>query len=378
MNTMNIHKRDFCILCENKSKLIDIKTIQIPAYLIKPDDLEKNETWDMTYGYCETCYSIQLKTLLDPSILYDKNYILPISSSYTWVQHNISFINFIIHAIEINKPLLEIGSSSFVLGKHLFEYYKDFTVFDYSLSQVVKRDGVKYIEGDCENYIFDKNTNIIMSHVFEHLYEPRKFIENCRNCQVENIIISIPSMNDLTDVNVFNIHTFLYNEDDIEYIFKINNYKLCNKFAFNSNDGSFPCFFFHFTSLRISNEQRCKLDTGSNEITSRNIIHNRHLNFIKFANSFTVPKNTYLATASYYGLTIFHSINNENIIGVIDYDKVKQNKKFGNTDLIIQPYEYLKNCSSSDSILVFGYRTPDIINCIRNVNKDINIIELKL
>jgi len=151
----------------------------------------------MKYGYCEKCYSVQLKTLLDPNILYDKNYVQPVSSSYSWVKHNISFISFIINSVNINKSLIEIGSSTFVLGKHLIEYYKDYTIFDYSLEQTGKKDGVKYIERNCENYNFPENSNIIMSHVFEHLYDPQKFIENCKNNNVENIIISIPNMNDL-------------------------------------------------------------------------------------------------------------------------------------------------------------------------------------
>jgi hypothetical protein len=146
----------------------------MPLYVIYPDDICSNITWDMTYGYCKQCLSVQLKTLLDPNILYDKNYIQPNSASYNWVQHNISFIDFIVKCVNTNIPLIEVGSSSFVLGRHLIEYYKDYTVFDYSLDQAIRRDNVNYIEGNCENFDFPQDSNIIMSHVFEHLYEPKK------------------------------------------------------------------------------------------------------------------------------------------------------------------------------------------------------------
>ena len=89
------YERDNCVLCDD-SKLCDIKTIKMPLYIVNNPE---NITWDMKYGYCEQCYSIQLKTLLDPNILYDKNYIQPVSTSYSWVQHNMSFINFIIKSI---------------------------------------------------------------------------------------------------------------------------------------------------------------------------------------------------------------------------------------------------------------------------------------
>ena len=38
---------------------------------------------------------------------------------------------------------------------------------------------VKFIKGNCENYNFNKDDTIIMSHVLEHLHDPRKFVKNC-------------------------------------------------------------------------------------------------------------------------------------------------------------------------------------------------------
>jgi hypothetical protein len=358
-------ERHECVLCDNNKKLLDIKTIKIPLYVINNPD---SKCWNMSYGYCENCYSVQLKTLLDPDILYDKNYIQPVSTSYTWVQHNISFVNFIIKSININKPLIEVGSSSFVLGKHLIEYYKDYTVFDYSIAQAIPQSGVKYIEGNCENYNFPKDSNIIMSHVFEHLYEPKKFIENCRKNSVENIIISIPNTNNLSDFNVFNQHTFLYNDDDIEYIFNKNGYSIIDKLLFNDSDGSFTCLFFHF-----------RLSKNNKNILCRKIIENRHLYSYKFLKDYKVPEKTFIATAGFTSLCIYSIIENNNeIIGIVDYNKKLQNNLFGNTNIVIQPYEYLKDYSSEYSILVFGYRKPDIIKNIREVNNEIKIIDLSL
>ena len=87
-----------------------------------------------------------------------------------------------------------------------------------------------------------------------------------------------------------------------------------------------------------------------------------------------VPEKTFIATAGFMSLTIFGFINHKNIVGVIDQNKLLHNKHFGCTNLTIQPYEYLKGFSSEYSILVHGYRTPDIINCIRKINTDIQII----
>jgi hypothetical protein len=365
MNNTNIitHIRNNCILCNGESNLIDIQTLKMPLYSIFPKNINKDINWKMKYGYCEKCYSVQLKTLLDPNILYDKNYIQPVSVSYNWIQHNISFIKFIVDCIEPNNALIEVGSSSFILGKHLIQYYKDYTVFDYSLEQAIKQDNVKYIEGNCENYNFEPKSNIIMSHVFEHLYEPKKFVTNCKNNKIQNIIISIPNMENPNVLHVFNLHTFLYSINDIQYIFGLNNYKLVNNINFNTRDNSFPCLFLHF---ELTNEV----------IQVDRVVNLNRSNYIKkMLQPIIIPKHTFLATAGFMMTSIYSLIENkENIIGIIDGNKLIQGSLFADTTHIIQPYEYLKCYDKNTNIFIFQYRKDDIINCIRKVNNEINIV----
>jgi len=362
---MNIitYKRDNCILCNEKSNLIDIYTVKMPLYIIYPKNINKDINWEMSYGYCEKCYSIQLKTLLDPNILYDQNYILPNYVSYNWIQHNMAFIKFIIECIEPNNALIEVGSSSFVLGKHLIQYYKDYTVFDYLIDRTNMQDNVKYIEGNCEDYKFDSKTNIIMSHVFEHLYEPKKFITNCKNNGIKNIIISIPNMEKTNILHINDHHTFLYSINDIEYIFGLNNYKLINNMIFNTKDKSFSCLFLHF---ELTNEV----------IQIERIVNLNRSNYIKeLLQPIIIPKNTFLATAGHNTIIIYSLIKNkENIIGIIDENKLIQGKLFGNSNHIIQPYEHLKCYDKNTNILILEFRKDDIINSIRKVNTEINFL----
>ena len=63
------YKRDNCVLCEINSQLIDIHTLKMPLYSVYPENVKPDTTWNMTYGYCKQCFSVQLKTLLDPNIL---------------------------------------------------------------------------------------------------------------------------------------------------------------------------------------------------------------------------------------------------------------------------------------------------------------------
>ena len=361
---MNIStNREYCVLCDN-SILNPIKTINQAYHYI--DNIGE---YCLTYGYCKTCFSVQLMTLLNPEILYDgsKN-ILPCSNTYQWIQHNISFIQFIVYSLNTNQSITEVGSSSFVLGKHLIEYYKNYTIFDISLKICEKKENVKYIEGNCENYKFEKNTNIIMSHVFEHLYEPKKFIENCFNNSVESIIISIPNMNDANTFHTTNQHTFLYNDTDIELIFSLYKYKCIKKHFFDTNDNSFQCIFFHY---QLKPEEI---------INPFRIINDSRYSFMMniLTKKVDILENTFIATSSMIACLLFQLISEKkNIIGFIDQNEKIQGKIFANTNLKIYSYEHLKSFNESTNIIVCHPRKNDIINCIRKVNKKINIILLQ-
>jgi len=337
--------RKNCVLCDNL--LCSFTSFLHPIYDCT-DGI--NSAWTIEYGYCTHCFSVQLMNLADPAILYDKNYFQPAHQSHIWIQHNLSFLAFLVKHCP-PQPILEIGSSSFCLGKHLIHYYKDFTVFDYSIEQAIQRPDVKYIEGNCEEYDFTHDC-IILSHVFEHLYEPKKFIQNCLRNKVKNIILSIPFMDD-TIMHVGIQHTFLYNKQDIIYLFGLCNYKVKDFTHWYSSDNSFSCLFYHF-----------ELD-GPQEVTQ--FIEPRHLFSMNFFKPIRVPKNTFLTTCGMYTSFIYPWIENkEDVIGIIDKNPEKQGKKFSYTSHIIQPYEVFDK--PGNTALVNHPIRKNIISMIQHAN----------
>jgi hypothetical protein len=271
-------------------------------------------------------------TLADPHVLYDKNYVQPFQT-HLWTQHNLSFIAFIAKHCP-PQPLLEIGSSSFCLGKHLIHYYPDYTVFDYSIEQAMKRDDVTYIEGNCEEYDFTQPC-IVMSHVFEHLYEPKKFIQNCLRNKVKTILLSVPSM-ETPQLHVCSQHTFQYNAQDIVYLFGLYEYKVMEIVHWNTD--SFPCFFYCFT-----------LD-GPQKVEQ--IIAPRHLYSMQYFKPFRVPPNTFLTTANMFSVLVYPWIENkEDVIGVVDVNPKKHGKRFSYTSLIVQPFAELDKPGNTALVL---------------------------
>jgi len=322
---MKIYSRIQCVLCD--TTLVSFTSFLHPVY----DCAEINATWKIEYGYCPHCFSVQLMTLADPLVLYDKNYIQPFQT-HLWTQHNLSFIAFIVKHCS-PQPLLEIGSSSFCLGKHLIHYYPDYTVFDYSIEQAVKRDDVTYVEGNCEEYDFTQPC-IVMSHVFEHLYEPKKFIQNCLRNKVKTILLSVPSM-ESPQLHVCSQHTFQYNAQDIVYLFGLYEYKLIEMVRWVD---SFPCLFYCFTL------------EGPQQVEQR--IEQHHLYSMQYFKSFRVPPNTFLTTANMFSVVVYPWIENkEDVIGVVDVNPKKHGKKFSYTSLIVQPFAELDKPGNTALVL---------------------------
>jgi hypothetical protein len=342
---MKTYLRKNCVLCD--SQLQSFASFLHPMYDCT-DGI--NSAWTIEYGYCTHCFSVQLMKLADPLVLYDKHYFQPLHQTHLWIQHNLSFLAFLVKNCP-PQPILEIGSSSFCLGKHLIHYYKDYTVFDYSIEQAIQRPDVKYIEGNCEEYDFTQEC-IVMSHVFEHLYEPKKFIQNCCRNKVKTIVLSIPFMDD-TQLHVSNQHTFLYNPQDIVYLCSLYDYKVKDFLHWNAADESFPCLFYYFTLDGPQQQQQ--------------LIEPRHLYTMKQFQYFSVPKNTFLTTSGMFTVLLYPWIQNkEDIIGIVDMDKKKQGKKFSYTLMIVQPYEALDK--PGNTALVNHPKRKNIIAMIKQAN----------
>jgi len=350
--------REKCVIDGGKLELFsEFKNFPIKCFT---DADDQPFSWDMKLGRCTVCGSMQQINLLDPSILYGGKYPFDTSYSQIWIAHHQELANFLRSAVSPGYPIIEIGSSSLVLAEKLVADYPDYTIFDFSLETTRILPSFRYIEGNCETHSFPSRSCIVMSHVFEHLYEPRKFIENCKKAGVENIIISIPNMDDDTRASITREHTYTYSSGDIIFLFEVNGYSLKKMNKFESDHS----IFYHFVISdpnRTLNPDRWKMTRDC------------------FTQSFTVPPNTYLVGAGFWSQITYHNIvNKENIIGVIDNDVTKQGRVYYGTNFTIQKFDILKNVQSGTSVIVLAnkYWTKEITDQIKSINSDINIVSL--
>jgi hypothetical protein len=146
--------------------------------------------------------------LIDPKILYS-SFHNTTSFSPIWNRHHDAFAKFI--KGRLHGQCIEIGGSSGELYKRLC--YDNYKTLDFANPG----NNEKHIRGNCETFDFTGVDCVIMSHVFEHLYNPADFYENCK---VSDIFISIPSIMNETPFKLHREHTYLCDEADVIRLFK--------------------------------------------------------------------------------------------------------------------------------------------------------------
>jgi len=361
---MELYKRNNCIICKNNLCLIN-KFKQFPIMAISNNNV-KNEYYDLNIMVCEKCNCLQLENLVDPYILYSKNY-MNATYSTLWTNHNIFFINFILNnTIELN--FLEIGSNKGELYNLLNNKKKiNFITLDMFKHNNLPKD-ITFIEGNCETYAFNNNYSILMSHVFEHLYNPLIFIKNIYNCGIKEIFISIPNFDELlkdkSNILIYSQHTFFCGIEYIKYLFSLYNY-LCDTFIIYSNEPKSIMFKFILTNNPI------KLELPTTNIKLYKDIYIDKINIIK---NIDIPKNSYIVPSGIYGQYIYYFINNkDNINGFIDNNPERYNNLlYGTNKNVYSPYDI--DYKTSIIIIVDCPYKKEIIEGLQKIYFNINFM----
>ena len=366
--------RTNCVIC--KGILSELFTFKNYPLLFIPTNspITSDIFYDSKYGICVECCSIQLINLIDPEILY--SYPNKSELSILWKLHHVELCKFIKNNIDIHKSnICEIGGGNNNLYNYMnMEDNCGYTILDL-YEPFDKLPNITYKIGNCETYT-DYNENIlILSHTFEHLYKPLKFIETCSNTTITDIFISVPNMKYLIDNNknmcvVFAEHTFYFEKEDIEYMFNKNGF-LLNKFEYFTNHS----LFFHFKKIDIPVENIINLkQTSANKLK---------INFEKRSkqNNIIFDKPTYIMPSHYMGQSVYLSLlNKNNIIGFLDNDKNKIGMRLYGTTLKIESPNILKNIDTSNIniLLLNNIYYNEIYSQLIDISPKIHIIKYEI
>jgi ubiquinone/menaquinone biosynthesis C-methylase UbiE len=371
-------KRISCVICEN-NKFTDCFTIiNSISYISK--DLEgdyKNETHNLNFIGCLNCGCVQLYNLFDPNEIYQQ------ASHYTcsdvWKRHNNLFSKFISeNNVDINS-ILEVGGGSGVLAnliKKEISTINKYNILDISTEYIDTVNNIDYIKGNCETFNFnnvDFNT-LVFSHVFEHLYEPIKFIKNLRNCiNIKNVYISNPHMEKLiknNDYNCLNIqHTYYVDTNYMIYLFKQCNFKLNNSYNFENNS-----VFYHF--VKEENVIDDKSIEQFKNISLVLFLKNFYYNLQNKIQNIIINKPFFICPSGFYGQIVYHYLNENtknNIIGFLDSDKHKINMRLSGTNCIIYNKNYIENMENVEILIIADKYKDEITSELNMFNNKINM-----
>lgn len=335
-----------CCMCDNSPLIEKISMDKFP--IRQPpstEPYENDEYFDFKYGACIKCGSLQAMTLVSQDILY-KEFHNGTTLSDTWYRHHSEFTDFI--KVDSSDKIIEIGGT----GTLKLPY-------SHVILNITESEGC--IKGNCEDFDFSAYNVVVMSHVFEHLYEPVKFI---RNCKAPHIFISQPVMVSSNVIPLNAEHTFFADDIDVQAVFERNNYRLKDIKYFEKHS-----IFFHFvydeTVIPRTDNER----PGREELLIDNF--NRRKNGIE---SFIIDNDyTYVMPSGHYGQYVYYYMDKTRLPrGFIDNDVNKIGKRNYGTPL----FTYSPNKVTPKTIILHGgHYHREIKEQILNIYPDVNVIE---
>ena len=316
--------RTSCIICSNTDFQI-LNTFPTFPIMAISNNTVSEYYYDYTLIVCNICKCLQLKNLVDPYILYSDIYMNS-SFSPSWIDHHEHFSKFIINNTDENN-FLEVGANK---GHLYLNMMKERDVIFTTLDMYKHKDlpeGIQFIEGNCETFDYKGFPTIILSHVFEHLYSLKKFIENIYAANVTSIFISIPNfdllLKEQSPLLIHSQHTFFCGFDYILYIFSLYNYRCINSYMYN---GNFKSMMFKF--IRDPTIIPLKIPT-----TNIQLYKDIYINKIDKIYNTEIPSNSYIMPSGVYGQLYYYHIKDKgHIVGFLDNNIERHNNRLYGTD----------------------------------------------
>jgi hypothetical protein len=337
--------RTKCIIC--KSTKLDtmfendyITTLSFNLYTQKVDN-----PYFIPYNIlsCKNCLTVQTKYLGNLNIIYEKNHV----DSYGIVKNEMVdlFTNFILKNNNING-IIEIGACNDTLANTILNNLST----KYTIIEADYKGDNKDITV-INNFFEDININnlegntLILSHIFEHFYDPIEILEKIsKSSNIKYIYFNHPNLQYYCNNSVYNILNF-------EHIYYIENeflIKLLHNYNwdyFRKEEYNTHSIFIEFVkndNLFLDNKIRI-----SNLYSIENTIKyfsKMHRNIEILNNIFEkYTYNFYIWPSSAHNVALFvNGLNYNNLTGLLDNSPNKIGKYL---------YGYNLQCSSFNEII---------------------------
>jgi len=352
--------RNKCIKCNQLNEIIHTE-YDVAISFTTVDNNTDYKYSTLSYGYCNECNILQLNELIELDILYESGHNYQVVGN-TWKQYFSQFVELLIPYIN-EKNVLEIGCPSGKLAIKC-DNYNTWNIIDPNVKNFEneKINGIPNFFDDKSFFGFNVDV-IVHSHLFEHIYYPIPFLNNCYNILEENghMIFAIPNMEYIMKNNsslffgVMFEHNIFYSVTNVLKMLEQTNFKIIDVSFYKNHSIFFKAqktssieYNYTLTNNIYSTDNLNLKEQFKNNIAYYDNCIEKWIKYINNENYNT--KNIYLFGASYNNNLLLHKISNRlNIKGILDNCAEKQGKYFyGYNHLILSP----ALVESEDSIVI--------------------------
>jgi len=333
------------------------------------EDLTADQTWEIS----RSTGMLQLKHLIPLDILYQAQHQSG-AIGQIWINHHSAFAEFIKEVAP--KSVLEIGGAHGILSKlYAGDKNAEWTILEPNPAPV---DGVKarFIRGFFDDQFkhdvrFDA---VVHSHVFEHIYEPDRFMKNLSSLMTsgKHLIFSLPNMRVMLERNYTNCinfeHTVFLTSPFVEHLLAKHGFRLLRKKLFKEDHSIF------YDAVRDSSAPPVDLPK---DLYSEN--RSLYLGFVDYHKQLNEELKRKLApidgSVFLFGAHVFSQyliasgLDTSRIEHILDNDPNKQGKRLYGTSLHVRSPKVLKDLDAPVVILKTGVYNDEIKqDILRNIN----------
>jgi len=360
----------------NNTDLEDLHTVtDVPILMSctteeESTDIKKDLVWQISKDYGV----IQLKNLIPLNVLYSTPHSG--TTGVMWLQHHQEFSKFL---SKFNPTsVLEIGGAHGILATDYLKTNKiPWTIIEPNPFPV-DNCPAKFIKGffDDKFFTIEKFDTIVHSHVFEHVYDPNKFMQNISTIihTGNKLIFTLPNMKTMLEnkyTNCINFeHTIFLSEPYIEYLLSKFGFMVIEKTYFSNHS-------IFYSTVRDDTVAPFELDPNLYEQNKQ-----LYLDYVKYYEDLIIELNnkSKVTTLPIYlfGAHVFSQyllavgLDSTKINSILDNDSKKLGKRLYGTSLKIQSPHVLKNGQTMVVILKAGIYNEEIKqDILENINPNI-------
>jgi hypothetical protein len=361
----NIRKK--CVFCDinlNNDFFITDYENYVGHYQV---DLNDNDFKKIPFNIsiCENCKTPQIKYLGDLNEIYKINHA-DNTGSVMQDLHKLN-LEFILKYKNDIKNILEIGSSKGTLADIILENLKtDYYIIEPSFfGDASNKKIINDFYENVDDTKIDANT-LIISHVFEHFYEPKKILEKItKNKNIENFFLVFPDLeyyinNDI--LHLLNIeHTYYVDNNFLIELLSVYGFDLIEK----KNHKNHSVLFYFKRNRLIENTEINFTNKNYNIDLFFNNIQSKVDRFNEIIDN-NPNKNIYIWPSSIHSIYLcIFGLKYEKLKGFLDNSELKIGKKVYGLDLPILSFKETLNNKENIVLInggVFNQEIKDNLN----------------